>query len=144
MPRLRQQVRRPARLDDSAAEQKRDAVADLRDDAEVVRDEQNRRPVRGLHRADQSQDLLLHGHVERRRRLVGDDQPRLQARTRSDQHALAHAAGKLMRIAAEHTLRLANMDFFEEGEPRSCRALRPVRAAAGGRRSVGPRSGDPD
>ena len=72
-------------------------VADLRDDAEIVGDEQHRRAVRGLHVADQAQDLFLHRHVERRRRLVGDDELRLQREGGGDQHALPHAAGELVR-----------------------------------------------
>jgi hypothetical protein len=31
-----------------------------------------------------------------------------------NQHALAHAAGQLVRIAAEHTLRIADLHFFEQ------------------------------
>ena len=48
--------------------------------AEVVGDEQHRRAVAVLEVVDQPEDLALHGDVERRRRLVGDDQPRLRRR----------------------------------------------------------------
>ena len=47
--------------------------------------------------AQQPQHLGLHGDVERRRRLVGDQQLRLEAQAHGDHGALLHAAGKLVR-----------------------------------------------
>ena len=40
----------------------------------------------------------MHGDVERSGRLVGNDQARIARKRQRDQHALAHAAGQLMRI----------------------------------------------
>ena len=42
--------------------------------------------------------LALHGDVQRRGRLVGDQQPRPASQPDGDQSALAHTAGKLMGI----------------------------------------------
>ena len=53
-----------------------DAIGDLGDHAHVVRDEDHRHVHLVLQQADQRQDLRLHGHVERGRRLVGDQQRR--------------------------------------------------------------------
>ena len=44
--------------------------------------------------AQDLQDLRLDRHVEGRRRLVGDHQPRLQRQRHRDHHALAHPAGE--------------------------------------------------
>ncbi len=59
-------------LRDPAGVHHEHVVAELRDDAQVVRDEQHRHAVLVLQRAQQLEDLRLHGDVERRRRLVGD------------------------------------------------------------------------
>ena len=48
----------------------------LGDDAEIVRDEQQRQVERRLHLAQQVENLRLNRHVERRRRLVGDHERR--------------------------------------------------------------------
>ena len=56
---------------------------------------------RCLQLAQQVEHLRLDGDVERRRRLVGDDQRRLAGERDRDHHALAHAAGELMRIVAD-------------------------------------------
>ena len=48
--------------------------ATSRDDGEVVGDQEHRHPQLGLELCDQLEDLRLHRHVERRRRLVGEQQ----------------------------------------------------------------------
>ena len=55
-------------------------------------------PCCALHVGDQRQDRRMHGDIERGGRLVGDDQARIGGKRQGDQHALAHAAGQLMRI----------------------------------------------
>ena len=59
----------------------------------------------------QLDDLRLHGDVERGGRLVGDQQVGLVGERHGDHDALALAAGKLMRIAAEPALRIRNADL---------------------------------
>ena len=51
-----------------------DLVGDLGDDAEVVGDHDDRGAVVVLQLVHQLEDLRLRRHVERRRRLVGDQQ----------------------------------------------------------------------
>jgi hypothetical protein len=54
-------------------------VGDLGHHAEVVGDEQHTRAMPSLDVLDQVEDLRLRGHVQRRGRLVGDQQRRFQA-----------------------------------------------------------------
>ena len=64
-------------------------------------DEQHRRAVIALQVADQGQDLLLRGDVERGGGLVGDQELRLQHQRHRDHDALPLAAGKVVRIEAK-------------------------------------------
>ena len=84
-------------LDDLAEVHHRDPVGDVADHAEVVRDEQIRQAELVLKLLEQVDDLRLHGHVERRHRLVGDDQLRVQRQRPGDADALALPAGELVR-----------------------------------------------
>ena len=54
-------------------------------------------PVRSLQLGEQVEDLGLHGDVERRGRLVGDQDLRVGGDRRGDEDALQHAAGQLVR-----------------------------------------------
>src|SRR5690606_42160180 len=69
--------------------------------SEVVGNEQDRRAVLLLELGDEPQNLLLHGDVERRCRLVGDDQARLGREGRRDQHALTQDR-KRTRLNSSH------------------------------------------
>ena len=89
-------------LDQLAGVQHADAVAHLRDHAEVVADEQQRRVELGAQRRDQVEHLGLDGRVERGRRLVEDQQRRLGGERHRDHDALEHAARELVRIAVHH------------------------------------------
>ena len=66
--------------------------------------------------ADQREDLLLRGDVERGGRLVGDQELRLQHQRHRDHDALALAAGQPMRIGGEDTLDLGQADLLHHGE----------------------------
>ena len=66
-----------ALLDDPAVAHHRDPVAGLGDDAEVVGDEDDRQAAPVAEVDQQAQDLRLDRHVERRRRLVGDQDLRV-------------------------------------------------------------------
>jgi hypothetical protein len=75
------------------------AVGDVADDVEVVRDEDVGEAEVALEVLEQVQDLRLHGDVERRDRLVADDQLRVDGERARDADALALAAGELVREA---------------------------------------------
>ncbi len=91
-----------------------DAIDQLRDDAEIVGDEQDREAERIAKLAEQTQDLRLHRHVERGRRLVRDQDLRLAGQRDRDHDPLAHSAGKLVRIGAELHRRVRDADHFEK------------------------------
>ena len=63
---------------------------------------------------EQRQDLRLHGDVERRGRLIGDQQIGLVGERHRDHHPLALAAGQLMRIARKPRFRFGNADLREQ------------------------------
>ena len=59
------------------------------------------KPSSRLQLADLLQDLALHDHVERGRRLVHDHELGPQGERHRDHDALAHAAGQLVRVGAK-------------------------------------------
>ena len=73
--------------------------ADVADDAEVVRDQQVGEAELVLQLAEQVDDLGLDRDVERRDRLVEDDQPRPQRQRPGDPDPLPLAARELVRVA---------------------------------------------
>ena len=112
---LEDRLDRPA-LDDPAGIHHRDLVGDFRHDAEIVRDEDHGRAGLLLQSADEGEDLRLDRHVERRRRLVGDQKLRVVGERHGDHHALAHAAGHLVRIGAQALLGRGNAHLLEHVE----------------------------
>ena len=62
----------------------------------------------------QVEDLCLNRHVERRRRLVGDDQRGIVRDGHRDHHALAHAAGEFVRERRDAPARVRNADQREQ------------------------------
>src|SRR5712671_3082024 len=88
-------------LDDLAEIHDGDAVADVLDDGEVVGDEQIRKPELALQIAQQVDHLSLHRDVERRDRLIADDQARVERQRASDADTLALATGEFVREAVE-------------------------------------------
>ena len=102
-------------------------VGHVGDDAEIVGDQQHRHVELGLQVAQQLQDLRLDGDVERRRRLVGDQQRRPADQRHGDHGALAHAARQLERIHVVGALRIGEADQAEHllgalARSRPCRA----------------------
>ncbi len=73
-------------------------VGELGDHPEVVGDEDDRGAELLAQRPHQLEDLRLDRHVERGGRLVGDEQLRVAGERHGDHHALAHAAGELVRV----------------------------------------------
>ena len=86
-------------LDDLAEVHHGDAVAEELDRGEVVGDEQAREAELLLQVAQQVEDGRLHGDVERRHRLVGDQQARRDAERPREADALALPARELVRVA---------------------------------------------
>ena len=65
---------------------------------------------RSLSVAQQVEDLGLHGDVERRGGLVGDEQHRIAGERHRDHDALPLAAGELVRVQVEPPLRIRDVD----------------------------------
>ena len=76
-----------------------DAVGNILDHAQIVRNEQVRAACFLLDVLHQVDHLCLNGYVQGGDALVGDDELGLHDQRSSDAHALALAARKLMRIA---------------------------------------------
>ena len=84
----------------------------MRHDGQVVRHEQQREPEVAAERVEQLEDLRLHHHVERRRRLVGDEDARIARERHRDRGALAHPPGELVWEAIAPVRR--NPDRYEQ------------------------------
>ncbi len=76
-------------------------------------DENNRHAELALQFAQQQQDLDLHGGIERRGRLVRQQNLRLAGQRQRDHRALAHAAGHLVRKGVEPALGRGNPHHFQ-------------------------------
>ncbi len=100
---------RAALFDDPAALHDNDAIGHFGDDAHVVGDEDDRGAEFLFQLAHQFEDLCLHRHVERRRRFVGNQHFRSAGERHGDHHALAHAAGKFVRILRKTPARLGDL-----------------------------------
>ncbi len=98
MPRIAEQRLDRRLLDDLAGIHHRHPLAGLGDHAHGMGDQHDRHAELVLHLLHQLQDLRLDGDVERRRRLVGDQELGLAGKRHGDHDALAHAAGELVRI----------------------------------------------
>ena len=83
-----------------------DAVGVFGHHAHVVRDQNDRGASCLLQFAHQVEDLRLDRHVERGRRLVGDQQLRVARQRHRDHRALPHAARQLVRVGVHAALRL--------------------------------------
>ena len=99
--RIGQDLRRRSLFDDAAVLHHGDVVADLRGDAQIMGDEQQRDAEPGLDLVEQFQHLRLHRDVERGDGLVGDQHVGIERQRARDGDALALAAGELMRIARD-------------------------------------------
>ena len=111
--RLEERIARPG-LDDLPGVHHAHPVRHARDHAEVVGDQQHPHPLPALDIGKQVEHLGLDGDVERRRRLVGDQQLRTSGERHRDHDALLHAAGKLERIVLQASRRVGNAHRLEQ------------------------------
>ena len=79
-------------------------------------------------------DLGLGGHVERGRRLVGQQQPRLDRQGRGDHHPLQQAARQLVRVLAQAAGGVVDPDVLQQMRPRAARRLLASAHAVGDQR----------
>ena len=92
-------------LDDASQVHDGDAVGELFDHGEIVRDQQQREPEPVFQVGQQVQDLGLHRHIQRGCRFVADQHRRLKHERPRDRHALALPARKLDRPLFREMLR---------------------------------------
>jgi len=76
----------------------RHPIRHLRHNRQVVRDEQHRQPMLPPQPIQQRQNLRLHCNIQRRRRLIRDQQPWPVHNRHRDQNPLPLPPGKLVRI----------------------------------------------
>ena len=134
--RLAEQRRDVGLLDDLAGVHDRHPVAHLGDDAEVVGDEDDRGAGLVAQVAHQVEDLGLDRHVERGRRLVGDEQLGLAGERHRDHHPLRHAARHLVRVGLRAAAAGSGMPTIRSSSS-AARAGRPCASCRDGAR--GPR-----
>ncbi len=72
---------------------------------------------------EQLEDLGLHRHVQRRGRLVGDQQIGAEGERHCDHHSLAHPTGELVRVGVDPLLRARNADNAQELDGSRARRL---------------------
>ena len=94
-------------LDHRAEVHDADAVGDVLDDRQVVRDEHIGQILLFLQIEQQVDDLRLNGHVQRGDSLVADDELRLRGERAGDADTLPLAAGELVREAVQEVGRKA-------------------------------------
>ena len=85
-----------AQFHDLAQVHHRDAVADMANDSDVVRDEKHRKIELLLKCQQQIEYLGLHGYIERRDRLVGDEKTRLGGQSAGDGNPLTLSPAECM------------------------------------------------
>ena len=103
-------------------------LAGLGHHAEIMGDQDDRRAGARLQLDEELEDLRLDGDVERRRRLVGDQEARIAGERHRDHHPLAHASRELVRIIVE-----ALFGIGDAHEPQHPRRLVARQAPVGAR-----------
>ena len=116
---------RRALLDDPAVLHHDRSVGHVGDDAHVVRDQHDARVDARAQVAHELEDLGLDRDVERRRRLVGDEQLRVAGQRLRDHRALPLTAGELVRVGVEPASRGPG------SRPAAAARARASRASAG-------------
>ena len=91
-----------------------DVVGELADEAKIVADEEHAHAVALAQASDEFEHLSLDGHIERGRRLIGDEQLGLVGDGDGDHHALLLPARELVRIRAQPCARLGDADLVQE------------------------------
>ncbi len=102
-------------LDEASGVEHSDARAHLRDDPEVVADEEHGRVQLGLELRHEVEHLCLHGRVEPGRGLVEDEERRVLRERHRDHRALLHSAGELMRVAVHDRVGVRDLYAGESG-----------------------------
>jgi hypothetical protein len=118
-----------AGLDQNALLHHHDTVRNLGNDAEIMRNNEDRHSGLPLQLLEKCQHFGLHGNIERGRRLVSDQEVWAQRKRHGDHHALTLTAGKLVRIFVERMIRVGNAHTSEKPQRLGLRlgSIRAVR-----------------
>ncbi len=111
--RAKKMVNRPG-FDDAASVHHGGPVANLRDNAEIMGDEQAGHAGLAAQLVDQGKDLGLNCDIERGRGLVRDQKARLAGQRHGDHHALPLAAGKLVRVPVDLASAIGDSDPLDQ------------------------------
>ena len=99
------------------------------DDLQIVGDQQQRQAAFRLQLRQEFEDLRLDRDVERGGRFVGDQQRGVVGQRHGDHHALALAAGQLVRKRIEAVFRVGEAGLVQHLDDAGAQARR---AAGGG------------
>ena len=95
----------------------RDLIADLGDNAQIMRDHDHGGIIFFLQILHEFEYLRLNGHIQRGSRLISNQQLGIAGQRHRNDHALLHAAGKLVRVLkgalCGDAHRLQHADRFE-------------------------------
>jgi hypothetical protein len=116
MSRRSENLLRRSLLHDAAVTHDEDAVGDLADDGEVMRDEEHGETMLAAEAFEQRDDLRLHGDIECGGGFVCNEQARTIDERHRDHDALALATGELMRVVVEAAFGVGQRDLMKHGE----------------------------
>ncbi len=114
MPGRLEEIARRALLGDAPGIHHHHPVGHFGHHAHVVGDENDRRSMVAAQLQHEIEDLRLHRDIQRRCRLVGDQQRRIAGQRHGDDGALAHAAGKFVGIAVHGSRWVGEADLGEK------------------------------
>ena len=108
-----------------------DAIGRFGDQPQVVRDQHQAHAGVALQAQQQVDNLRLDRHVQRRRRLVGNQQAWPARQRHRDHDALAHAARELVRKRRRAPRRVGNTDFVQQlNRTRACGFARQIQVGS--------------
>jgi hypothetical protein len=125
MARIGENLSRRALLDDLTCLHHADPVGNTAHHRQIMGNEQKRQILARLQPGQKIQYLRLNGHIQRRGRLIRNQQPWPIGQRHGDHHPLALAARQLMRIGRKPAFGIADPDLAQKlDDPRPC--LRPL------------------
>ena len=102
-------------------------IGQLAHDAQIMGDKQDRQSQTCLQVLEQGQNLCLNGDIQRRGRLVGNQQVRIVGQGHGDHHPLALTAGQFMRQSIQAPRRIGQTDQLQQFQ-NPCPQPRPTQA----------------
>ena len=120
-------------FDDASLAHHHHVIGKRRDHSHVMSDYREGHVALRHQLPQQRQDLRLHRHVERRGRLIGDQQRRRTGQRHRDHRALPHATRQFVRILAQPARHIVHAHLLQQNGRSGARIL-PAHAAMGHQR----------